>query len=99
MMVGSRKTGQAAVEFIIIFTILVTILLVVTYDSQLTVNDVNSERIEKSRTGVIEKIKSDIDMVYLGGDGFSSNITVPERINDLEYVINSLFTACTGGAN
>lgn len=85
---ASVKKGQAAIEFIIVFTILIAVLIAVTYNSHLTANDINSVAAEGALTDALDSMKFEIDTVYLGGDGFSSNITIPDEINGKNYTVN-----------
>ncbi len=85
---GIKQKGQSAVEFMVFFAIIILLLVVVSYGTQNAVKDINRERYEMSVRDEINSIKNRIDMVYMAGDGFTANITIPDKMAGLDYEIN-----------
>jgi hypothetical protein len=79
--------AQVAVEFMIIFGIFLVALIIILIAVWSDVADMNRANIELSVNNLLEKVSSKIDTVFLEGDGFSSNITIPETISGLNYSI------------
>ncbi len=84
----NKKCAQAAVEFMIFFGVLLVIMIAVTYNSHMTVNQINIQKSVENIHDEIESIKNRIDMVYLSGSGFSANMSIPEMIAGKDYGIN-----------
>ena len=83
-----KMRAQAAVEFMIFFGVIIVIMIAVAYNSNITAGQINAEKETQNIQDDIESIRSRIDMVYLGGSGFSANITLPEMIAGKDYEIN-----------
>ena len=80
--------AQSSVEFMAIFTLL---LIVVIFTAVLSVQ--NTSRLVYSKTEMevnklLEYVGERIDAAYLGGHGFSSNITLPKTMLGYNYSLN-----------
>lgn len=80
--------AQAAVEFMIFFGVIMALIIAVTYNSHISVGQINIEKSTQNIQDDIESIKNRIDMVFLSGNGFSANISIPEMISGKDYEIN-----------
>jgi len=72
----------------ILFGILMVILLVIAANSQKSMTDMTEERKNIMIDDEISLIKSEIDRVFIMGDGFSTNITIPDKIAGYDYEIS-----------
>jgi hypothetical protein len=82
------RCGQAAMEFMVFFGIIAVVVIAVTYNVQTTTTGMNREMADSVIKDAMESIQGSLDMVFMGGDGFSANITIPEKIGGSNYTIN-----------
>ena len=85
---ASHRSGQAAVEFMIIFSAIIAILLAVLWASQSTIFSISEESRNAALEEALSSVKNALDRAYLAGDGYEENITLPYRIAGYDYEIN-----------
>ncbi len=84
---GRSREGQASIEFLILFMLFlvaITLAMVVSINRSHTISNAQQD-LEVNR--VLGSMTSKINIAYLEGDGFSMNVTLPERILRNEYTV------------
>jgi hypothetical protein len=71
---------QSAFEFMMIFAILLLALVLILGSVNESVRGMRYSKIEIESLAFIENARSKINTVYLEGDGFSLNLTLPENL-------------------
>lgn len=99
--------GQASMEFMVLFTLFLVAASVALYVSIDRTKEITSAQTGIEANSVVNRVTSVINSVYLQGDGFSTNLTLPTRIVSSTYttqfqsnqllltVGNKLFTGYT----
>ena len=82
-----EKKCQSTIEFIMVFTLVLAALIVILFISSEKVQDINSEMVEVEARKVLSKIVTKLNTVVLEGNGFSSNLTIPQQILNMNYTI------------
>ncbi len=81
--------AQVAMEFMILFAIFMAAMAISIYYVWNNVHHITTATTDSEAMKVIEKVGGKIDTVYLEGDGFMTNVTVPYRVNGMNYTINA----------
>ncbi len=84
----STIKGQGAVEFILIFVIFLLFLAVALVMSFGTIRDVRHSQVDTEARNLLNKMSSKIDTTWMEGEGFSTNLTLPNRILSFDYSVN-----------
>lgn len=80
--------AQVAVEFMVLFTIFIAAVIVslfLVWNNVLSINKATND-IEFRK--VLDTIGGKIDTVYLEGDGFQTNVTIPYRVSGISYPVD-----------
>jgi len=97
---SGRFSGQSAFEFMFIFGIFLAALIVGTWISFSKVTEIDRYQKQMEVDYVLTSVAEKINTVWLEGMGFSTNVTLPEKISDAGYTIshdqNYIFIS-TGG--
>ncbi len=80
--------GQSSVEFMAIFSLLLVVLILATMVSVQNTSSIVNARKDMEIRRILEYVGGRIDAAYLGGHGFSSNVTLPETIAGFNYTLN-----------
>ena len=80
--------GQGSVEFIMILSILLVMLAAIAVASTAKTRDINAYAFQREADSVLGYAGSKINTAYLEGDGFETNITLPERIMGFDYNVS-----------
>ena len=80
--------GQSSVEFMAIFSLLLVVLILATMVSVQNTSSIVNARKDVEVRRILEYVGGRIDAAYLGGHGFSSNVTLPETIAGFNYTLN-----------
>jgi len=84
---GRSREGQASVEFLILFVLfLVAIIFAMTVSINRS-HVISNAQQDLEVNMVLGSMASKINIAYLEGDGFSMNVTLPERILREEYTV------------
>jgi len=89
--------GQVAFEYLVMFSIVLTILVIFTYYAQ-DMTERNSQDIISSNAVIaVKKIAEAADIVYTQGEPsqITLSIYIPDRVNSVQFVGND--TPCTSG--
>ena len=84
---GRSKEGQASIEFVILFILFlvaITFAMVVSINRSHVISNAQQD-LEVNR--VLGSMTSKINIAYLEGDGFSMNVTLPDRILREDYTV------------
>jgi len=79
--------GQTAVEFMTIFFLMLLVLLIVSSTAVTNTENLRISRIEVEAEAVLNDLSAALDSAFLVGDGFSMNVTLPEKIMGLNYSV------------
>ena len=80
--------AQLAVEFILIFAIFLAALTIIALSSLNKAVDISRSTIEREANTLLSKVANTINTVFLEGDGFAINLTLPEKIKGFGYNIS-----------
>lgn len=81
------KKYQSTIEFIMIFTLVLAALIVILFITTERVEDINQEILEVEVRMVLNSIVTKLNTVVLEGNGFSSNLTLPQQIVNMDYSV------------
>lgn len=81
--------GQVSVEFMMIMMLLLGAIAIITTVSFTKSNDIETLSLQREAGNTLSEISTKINTVYLEGNGFSSNITLPDRIRGFNYTITT----------
>lgn len=84
---GSYMKSQVSTEFMAIFIIFIIALTVAVYAGLINTKEITKAKKDLEAQEFIFDIAETINTVYLEGDGFSMNLTLPERISGLQYSV------------
>ncbi len=79
--------AQSAMEFLIIFMIFVAALAIIAAITLNKTREISTATIELETKKILNEISDKINIVFLEGHGFSTNITVSEKIFSRNYTI------------
>ncbi len=79
--------GQTAIEFMTIFFLMLLVLLIVSSTAVNNTENLRISRIEVEAEAVLNDLSAALDSAFLVGDGFSMNVTLPEKIIGLNYSV------------
>ena len=77
--------AQASMEFMLIFIILLIVLSVAIITNLEKITEITSAKTQKDIQSTLSKSATTINTVFLEGDGFSINLTLPETISGYDY--------------
>jgi hypothetical protein len=84
---GSGAKAQVAIEFMVIFAIFLVAVTISLFFVWENASEMNTAAIESETRVVVNAIAGKLDTVYLEGDGFSTNLTVPQLISGMNYTL------------
>lgn len=79
--------AQVAIEFIIIFAVFLVALMVVILAAWNNVVSIDKSAVEFEANRILNLVFNKVNTAYLEGDGFSINLSVPERIGLMNYTV------------
>jgi hypothetical protein len=82
------RKAQASMEFMILFVLFLVAVSVAMVVSVQRSQIISQAQIDLESNKVLREVADRINIAYLEGDGFSINVTLPERILRLDYTIN-----------
>jgi len=89
MMFSCRRfKAQSAFEFIFIFGILLSVLTLGMWVSLNKTREVNRYQVKLEVDYVLTTVAEKINTVWLEGEGFSTNVTIPETVTGKVYTLN-----------
>ncbi len=74
-------------EYMVIATILLVAMIVVSIMSFQSVREFSRIRLDTETESVLNNIGGTIDLAVMEGDGFRTNVTLPQTILDYDYEI------------
>ncbi len=80
--------AQIAFEYMFIFAIFMAAIIIGAAFAYTKSLEVESYRTNLEVDGLLTQVSDKINTVWLEGQGFSSNITVPETVADYSYTLN-----------
>jgi len=92
---------QVSIEFIVIVTLLLTMLTIISITSIVKTREIEISTVMQETENLLELVGNSINTVYLEGNGFSTNVTLPDRIVNANYTvtIDSGFLVITAQGN
>lgn len=81
------RKAQAAIEFLILFIILMIALTAATFMTVQNSRDLTETKISLEVTMLLNDASNKINMAFLEGPGFMINLTLPGQIFSLNYTI------------
>ena len=84
----SRLRGQSSMEFIIIFSLLLTILAIVASAASVRLLGVSIANKELEVSNVLDEVSGKINLAFLEGDGFQIQMEIPPRLLNNNYSIS-----------
>ena len=83
-----RRKAQSSIEFILIFTLLLTILAIGTTVAWVRINGISNANKNLEISKILDETSNKINLAFLEGDGFSINLKIPEIVFGQDYTIN-----------
>jgi len=80
--------AQVSIEFIIIIIIFLSALTVISVVSIVRTRDIQVSNLNRESFSLLDTIASSLNTVYLEGNGFMTNITIPDNILGSPYTLN-----------
>jgi hypothetical protein len=81
------KKGQIAAEFMVVFGIFLVGIILIVFAVWNSVGNAEKAAVDLEANRVLGIAASRINTVYLGGDGFSIGLAIPEKIGVYDYEI------------
>ena len=89
MMSGSRRPkGQIAFEYMFVFAIFMIALIIATVFAWNRSMEISKEYRRLEVENLLDSVSGKIDTAYLEGEGFTTNLTIPETIADSQFTLN-----------
>ncbi|MBN1896118.1 MAG: hypothetical protein JW789_00135 [Candidatus Aenigmarchaeota archaeon] len=85
---SGRRKAQSAFEFIFIFGLFLSALIVGMWTYFIKTNEVSRYNFELGINELMAVVSEKINTVWIEGKGFSTNITIPETLSSMYYEIN-----------
>lgn len=79
--------AQVSVEFIIILIILLSAISIISVVSIIKTGEIEIFNLQRETERILEEMSATINTVYLEGDGFITNVTLPQRIRGFNYTV------------
>jgi len=79
--------SQSSIEYIVIFTIFMSALILTAFMSIQRTQNINEARLALKAESIVNEISEKINMVVMEGDGFQINLTLPSNILGSTYNI------------
>ncbi len=86
---SNRLSGQSAMEFIMVFTILVAALVVAAWISLERTNEISAARTRLEVGNMLSDVSNKINTAFLEGPGFSVRLDLPEKLLGADYSIQA----------
>lgn len=80
--------AQSAFEFMFIFGIFIAAVILGIWFSWTKTTDISMEMEKLEAEGVLNLVSGKIDTVWLEGQGFRTNVTIPMKILNQNYTLN-----------
>jgi len=80
--------GQTGIEFMIIFGIFLAAIIIMVFVVWGYVLDINVSTTDMQANAFLDTVSGKLDTVFLEGDGFSFNFTMPESIFGMNYSVD-----------
>jgi hypothetical protein len=77
--------AQSSVEFMAIFSFLLAAVIMAAVFSVQNTSSLVRARTDMEAERLLDYVGSRLDSAYLGGDGFSSNVSIPDALLSLDY--------------
>lgn len=77
--------AQVAIEFMIIFGLFIVALTLIALASWNNMANIHKSTIDFDAHRILTLASDRINTVYLEGDGFSTTVTIPEKIGNYDY--------------
>jgi len=87
MYIISSMKSQSSVEFMIIFILLIIILSLAAWIGTTKTQQINTIQTNLEIGNLLNDVVNKIDTVFIEGSGFSTDITLPEKILGANYSI------------
>ncbi|RLJ00159.1 MAG: hypothetical protein DRP03_01255 [Candidatus Aenigmatarchaeota archaeon] len=71
----------------LVLAVLIIVIIVALFFSWNKINEIRDLKIETEAGGVLANIKDAIEIAYIEGDGFAIMLSVPEKINSMDYSV------------
>ena len=89
MMSGSRRPkGQIAFEYMFIFAIFMIALIIATVFAWTKSVEITQAQRRLEVKNLLDGVSSKIDTAWLEGEGFTTNLTIPETVADSQFTLN-----------
>ena len=85
---SEKAKAQVSAEFMIIFVVFIIMVTIVAVAVTQNSNTVLSSTLDMESGKTLSLAKSKLDTVFLEGDGFSTNFTLPQKIMSYDYTIS-----------
>ena len=79
---------QTGLEFMVIFGIFLVAIMILTFVVWGYVFDINASTLDLHANTLLDRISGKLDTVFLEGDGFSANLTLPEDVAGIDYSVD-----------
>ena len=86
-MESGKHSGQSAMEFIMIFTLLIAALCVAAWVSLERTREMNAAKIQLEANNMLNDVSEKINTAFLEGSGFSVRLNLPEKLLGRDYLI------------
>lgn len=83
-----RLSAQIAFEYMFIFAIFMAAMILGTMFAWSRSLEVNRYYTRLQVNNLLETVAGKINTAWLEGDGFSTNVTIPETVASLDYTLN-----------
>ena len=83
-----RRKAQSSIEFILIFSLLLTILAIGATVAWVRIYGITNANQNLEIDKILDDTSSKIDLAFLEGDGFSINLEIPQVIFGQNYTID-----------
>ena len=84
-----RYKAQIAFEYMFIFAIFMAAMIIGTSFAWSKSLEVENYRMRLEVDGLLIRVSNKIDTVWLEGEGFRSNITIPATVANYEFTLNA----------
>jgi hypothetical protein len=85
----TRRKAQSAFEFMFIFAIFMAAVVIAFFVSSVKVQEVRSHQELLEIDDLLTKVSEKINTVWLEGEGFSTNLTLPATVAGVGYGMNT----------
>ena len=80
--------NQVSIEFIVVLMLLISAMSILSVVSIQKTKEIETLKLQQETESVLQEAGGKINTVYLEGSGFSSNVTLPEKIVVFNYTVS-----------